>query len=140
LAPRARGARPGRTPTSASPPSTASGAEVPRAAPRSGAAQRIGRSRQPRSWHSRTGRLRRTGRAGAVLLGAGMLLTGCTGADRTAEPNASATGSTSTQAAADAGALGNACATFWGDPEYIDPLSRTVLAQAASAPETGPPD
>ena len=75
-----------------------------------------------------------------MLLGAGMLLTGCTGADRTAEPTASAPGSTSTQAAADAGALGTACATFWGDPEYIDPLSRTVLAQAASAPEIGPSD
>lgn len=75
-----------------------------------------------------------------MLLGAGMLLTGCTGADRTAEPTASAPGSTSTQAAADAAALGTACATFWGDPEYIDPLSRTVLAQAASAPEIGPSD
>src|SRR5699024_4729725 len=129
-----------RTTTCGSTSSTSTGAEVPRATPRSGAAERIGRSGQHRSWHSRTGRLRRTGRAGAVLLGAGMLLTGCTGADRTAEPTASAPGSTSTQAAADAGALGTACATFWGDPEYIDPLSRTVLAQAASAPEIGPSD
>ena len=73
-----------------------------------------------------------------------MLMSGCTGADRAAEPTPSAAGpspsATSTPDAADAAALSTACATFWGDPEYVDPLSRTVLAQAASAPEVGPTD
>src|SRR5699024_8653635 len=133
-----------RTTTCGSTSSTSTGAEVPRATPRSGAAERIGRSGQHRSWHPRTGQLRRAGRTGAVLLGVGMLMSGCTGADRAAEPTPSAAGpspsATSTPDAADAAALSTACATFWGDPEYVDPLSRTVLAQAASAPEVGPTD
>lgn len=37
-------------------------------------------------------------------------------------------------------ALGEACTEFWGDPDYADPLSRTVLDRAGSAPESGPSD
>ncbi|MGO1260032.1 MAG: hypothetical protein ACTMII_13855 [Brachybacterium sp.] len=37
-------------------------------------------------------------------------------------------------------ALDAACAAFWGDPDYTDPLSRTTLDRAATAPEAGPTD
>lgn len=37
-------------------------------------------------------------------------------------------------------ALGAACAAFWGDPGYTDPLSRTALDRAATAPQAGPAD
>lgn len=37
-------------------------------------------------------------------------------------------------------ALAAACTQFWGDPDYADPLSRTVLDRAGSAPDSGPSD
>ncbi|MDN5901146.1 MAG: hypothetical protein L0H74_13900 [Brachybacterium sp.] len=76
------------------------------------------------------------------LLGAVVLLGGCTAAGRGADPSPSdaATNSPTMQETADEEALSGACTVFWGDPEYVDPLSRTVLAHAASLPEVGPSD
>ncbi|WP_245851094.1 hypothetical protein [Brachybacterium vulturis] len=74
----------------------------------------------------------------AVLLG------GCGAAGQGSAPSPSDAGSglapTAAPEAEDAAGLSTACTTFWGDPEYADPLSRTVLARAASAPEVGPSD
>ncbi len=72
-----------------------------------------------------------------------MLLGGCSAAGRSA-PSPSDAGSdpapTAAPQAEGQAELSAACTTFWGDPEYADPLSRTVLARAASAPEVGPSD
>src|SRR5699024_2685377 len=48
-------------------------------------------------------------------------------------------GEQSTEASADP-ALVSACTSFWGDPDYTDPLSRTVLDRAGTAPQAGPSD
>ena len=81
---------------------------------------------------------------GAGLLGLAMLLGGCSVAGQGTGPSPSDAATdpspTATQEVEDEAALSAACTTFWGDPEYADPLSRTVLAHAASAPEIGPSD
>lgn len=82
-------------------------------------------------------------RAVAPLLGIALLLSGCAAAAGPEQTSAGPTGTGSDTAAettpADP-ALGEACATFWGDPDYTDPLSREVLDRAASAPDVGPSD
>ncbi|WP_245822632.1 hypothetical protein [Brachybacterium avium] len=116
---------------------------MPRATLRSGAADRTERSGQHRSWHSRLGQvLRGGGRAGASLLGAGLLLSGCTAAGQGSAPSPSDAGAapSAAQETTDDASLSGACTAFWGDPEYVDPLSRTALAHAASAAEVGPSD
>lgn len=114
------------------------GAEVPSPTPRSGAAERTERSGQRRSWRSRGSR------PGAALLGAALLLAGCTsteGGSAGTAPGGDETdsGEQSTEASADP-ALVSACTSFWGDPDYTDPLSRTVLDRAGTAPQAGPSD
>jgi hypothetical protein len=82
----------------------------------------------------------RTARAAAPLLGLALALGGCAADGGPAEPAVSSgTGALSTQDPADP-ALAAACATFWGDPDYAEPLSRQVLDRAGSAPEVGPSD
>lgn len=116
------------------------GAEVPRALFRSGAADRTERSGQHRSWLSRAG-----------LLGLALVLGGCTLIAPEPDPSPSAAApdpssaaeadpATAAQESADQAALSAACTEFWGDPEYVSPLSRTVLARAAAVPDVGPSD
>ncbi|WP_253705409.1 hypothetical protein [Brachybacterium sp. P6-10-X1] len=100
--------------------------------------------RQCRSWSSRP--LRRTARTTGVLLGASLLLAGCSvaGGGDPEETSTAAPGE-SGPAAADATTtaepeLAAACQQFWGDPDYTAPLSRVVLDRAATAPEAGPSD
>lgn len=73
-----------------------------------------------------------------------VLLGGCSAAGGGTDPSPSDSATDSSPTAAqepqDEAGLSAACTTFWGDPEYIDPLSRTVLAHAASASEIGPSD
>ncbi|WP_227873062.1 hypothetical protein [Brachybacterium ginsengisoli] len=87
---------------------------------------------------------RAAGRSAAILLGLSLLLAGCTGAGTGSEqPPSDAGGGTASAATQEPQAdpaLQAACTTFWGDPDYVDPLSRTVLARAASAAEAGPDD
>ena len=108
------------------------GAEVRRTTLRSGAADRAERLGQHRSW-----------RSAAALLGAALLLGGCsaTGQEPGNAPAAAPeTADSPTPEAADQAALEAACTTFWGDPDYVDPLSRTVLDRAGTAAEAGPSD
>ncbi|HEX7351565.1 hypothetical protein [Brachybacterium sp.] len=120
------------------------GAEVPRTISWSGAARRTERSGQRRSWRSgrraaslRSAAARRT----AALLGLTLLLAGCTTSGAAPEKSAPAEEpSAASEAPAEDPALAAACAEFWGDPDYRDPLSRTVLDRAGSAPEVGPSD
>ncbi|WP_262425932.1 hypothetical protein [Brachybacterium sp. Z12] len=83
-------------------------------------------------------------RAGTAALGLTLLLAGCAGAGDGAEQTptgAEATGAGTTSASIETDpALGAACTTFWGDPDYTDPLSRTVLDRAGTAPQAGPSD
>ena len=147
-----------------------------RTASRSGAAPGTARSGQRRSWRSRPrAEIRRALRGGVALLGAALLLAGCSGAADgpdpaggadgggaptagSADPETSAastaessgaaepSGTAEPSASADASATGDevalaaACTTFWGDPDYIDPVSRQVLSRAATAAESGPAD
>lgn len=110
--------------TCASTSSTSTGAEVPRRLFRSGTASL---AEQCRSWFSPV----------ALLAGA-LLLSACQSAvPGGPEPEEDPAAST---AAASDPALVGACTTFWGDPDYADPLSRVVLDRAATAPEIGPSD
>ncbi|MGY5763893.1 hypothetical protein ACXET9_01660 [Brachybacterium sp. DNPG3] len=88
---------------------------------------------------------------GAAVVGlAAMLLAGCAelglpvggSSDGGAGTDAGTSGGASAEVTADAvdPALAAACTDFWGDPDYRDPLSRTVLDRAATAPEAGPDD
>lgn len=88
-------------------------------------------------------------RSGVSLLGAALLLSGCTTAGRGPEqpsseqsPAGAGASASSTTAVTDAPdpALVQACIAFWGDPDYTDPLSREVLDRAGTAPEAGPSD
>ena len=133
--------------------STSTGAELPRATSRSGAADRTERPGQHRSWHFGSQRPQAVAsgapkavvaRTGAALVGLTLLLAGCAATDTEPVETAPGDGSVSTDAAdqtltEDPG-LGAACATFWGDPDYTDPLSRTILDRAATAPQAGPAD
>ncbi|GAA4530639.1 hypothetical protein GCM10023160_31970 [Brachybacterium paraconglomeratum] len=120
---------------------------MPRATSRSGAADRTERSGQRRSWLSSSRRRRPeavTAAAGTALLGLTLLLAGCaTGESTTAGPTpgvgAASSGAVQETASEDP-ALNAACAAFWGDPDYSDPLSRAVLDRAATAPQAGPTD
>lgn len=80
-------------------------------------------------------------RAGALLAGC-LLLAACTGpagegpsdgGGAAPRPTPSATKTLDPASAA-------ACGEFWGDPDYIAPLSRDVLDRAATAPDQGPDD
>ncbi|MBP2410745.1 hypothetical protein [Brachybacterium fresconis] len=99
--------------------------------------------RQCRS--SSSGLLRRRVRAISALLGASMLLAGCSTAgggdpEETSRAAPGATGPAATDASTAEPELADACRTFWGDPDYTAPLSRVVLDRAATAPEAGPSD
>lgn len=85
-----------------------------------------------------------TARLGAAVLGATLLLAGCTGPEdgssaTAPEGDVTASETQADEATADPG-LVEACSGFWGDPDYIDPLSRTVLDRAGTAPQVGPSD
>lgn len=83
-------------------------------------------------------------RTGGAALGLTLLLAGCATGTESPAPDPSGPASTGTDAATESSALdpalSTACATFWGDPDYIDPLSRLVLDRAGTAPEIGPSD
>ncbi|WP_422116948.1 hypothetical protein [Brachybacterium sp. UNK5269] len=66
------------------------------------------------------------------------MLSGCT-ATADAPGRSGTTGPVEASATPDP-ALGAACAEFWGDPDYTDPLSRVVLDRAATAADVGPSD
>ncbi|MFC7458759.1 hypothetical protein ACFQS2_16330 [Brachybacterium sp. GCM10030267] len=109
-------------------------------------------TRQGRSWHAHDRAGRRAdgaGRRGAgaviVALGAALLLAACssgtadpedTAGPGTADPGTATTAEPTTPDPA----LTASCGEFWGDPDYTDPLSRTVLDRAGTAPEAGPSD
>ncbi|MGO2361562.1 MAG: hypothetical protein ACTH6N_10600 [Brachybacterium tyrofermentans] len=77
---------------------------------------------------------------GLALLAATLLLTGCT-AEGPATGNSSPAEPPSVEEPASADpALAEACAEFWGDPDYRSPQSRVVLDRAATAPQAGPSD
>ncbi|MGP5126684.1 hypothetical protein ACTXKL_09120 [Brachybacterium tyrofermentans] len=82
----------------------------------------------------------RRARSSLALLAATLLLAGCaaespaTGTSSPAEPSTTAEPSSADPA------LAEACAEFWGDPDYRSPQSRVVLDRAATAPQAGPSD
>ncbi|MBP2382115.1 hypothetical protein [Brachybacterium sacelli] len=93
---------------------------------------------QRRSWLSTT---RRRAHGAGALLGATLLLAGCTatgGGDP--EESAAAAPEATEKATSAPPELAAACQEFWGDPDYTAPLSRVVLDRAATAPEAGPSD
>lgn len=77
---------------------------------------------------------------GVALLGATLLLAGCTTAGSDPESSATPEAPSTTEPAPADPSLTSACEEFWGDPDYRAPLSRDVLDRAATAPEAGPSD
>lgn len=99
--------------------------------------------------HARSSVGRRVAGTLAPALGLALVLSACSGLGQTSAGGASdggAAGSdgdgttTAGQEQSVDPALAAACADFWGDPDYADPLSRTVLDRAGTAPDVGPSD
>lgn len=91
----------------------------------------------PTGWAVPSGR---RARSGLALLAATFLLAGCTAEGPTTEAGSPAEPSTVDEPSSADPALAEACAEFWGDPEYRSALSRVVLDRAATAPQAGPSD
>lgn len=79
-------------------------------------------------------------RSSLALVAATLLLAGCTAERPTTEPSTPAEEPPVAEQPSADPALADACAEFWGDPDYRSPLSRVVLDRAATAPQAGPSD
>lgn len=103
-----------------------------------------GPTAQPESGTAQQCRSRRTRRlliAGAVALLAACGSTGTDPEQITAASSTTPTVATTTAAPTPPDpALEVACAAFWGDPDYTDPISRVALDRAGTVAQAGPSD